>query len=315
MSMLACHGCEDFTCVRGLTLRSIPTEDDLILQWMKQHKLVWDEISKCRCGGRVVERRGHLECTDRGCRGRYPLLGPLLDSWQRCSPQKIIALLYCCAVGIGHKVAKREVSVANGTVQYWVRKVERAALWYCETHFERCKRGEVLVIDETCFASRKYHRGHRVRESGPQWWFSAVIVDAISERVLRGCMYHVADRKAQTLRPYIDRLLVARGASTVISDAWRAYMDLGVPDIITHHVVNHSESFVNEEGWHTNWVEGYNGLVKRFLRGYAANLGQFDATMEGKVALAVCHVNDSINGVDSVQGFFCVLRAEANGLR
>ena len=115
MSMLACHGCEDFTCVRGLTLRSIPTEDDLILQWMKQHKLVWDEISKCRCGGRVVERRGHLECTDRGCRGRYPLLGPLLDSWQRCSPQKIIALLYCCAVGIGHKVAKREVSVANGT--------------------------------------------------------------------------------------------------------------------------------------------------------------------------------------------------------
>ena len=168
-------------------------------------------------------------------------------------------------------------------------------------------RNEALVIDETCFASRKYHRGHRVRESGPQWWFSVVVVGVRDGEVHRGNMYHVNDRTSATLLPIISSLNPDRGYVNITSDAWKAYACLSRAAGVEHHVVNHRVEFVTEAGEHTNAVEGFNGLVKTFMRRYSSQLGREDETMEGKVAAGVCHVNFGLCGVLPLRGLLKVV--------
>lgn len=53
--------------------------------------------------------------------------------------------------------------------------------------------------------------------------------------------------------------------STIVSDDFRSYRFLGKPKSGYHHqVVNHSEKlYVNEEGYSTNGIEGYWGIVKK----------------------------------------------------
>ena len=45
-------------------------------------------------------------------------------------------------------------------------------------------------------------------------------------------------------------------ASIIISDCWKGYINLRKYGY-THETVNHSKEFVNEEGAHTNKIEGY----------------------------------------------------------
>jgi hypothetical protein len=55
--------------------------------------------------------------------------------------------------------------------------------------------------------------------------------------------------------------------TTVISDWWSAYRNLDAQGY-THPTVNHTISFVNENGDHTNTIESKWGHVKAELRDY-----------------------------------------------
>ncbi len=52
----------------------------------------------------------------------------------------------------------------------------------------------------------------------------------------------------------------------MFTDGWRAYEAAAVAANVTHHVVNHSVSFINDDGDHTNNVEGVHSLLKRIGR-------------------------------------------------
>jgi hypothetical protein len=70
----------------------------------------------------------------------------------------------------------------------------------------------------------------------------------------------------------VDTLMTAMNAciepdTTVISDCWAAYRDLDALGY-TRRTVNHTISFVNEKGDHTNTIESKWGYVKAYLKSY-----------------------------------------------
>lgn len=70
-----------------------------------------------------------------------------------------------------------------------------------------------------------------------------------------------ADKR--TIQPIV-RLVVEQG-STVYTDKWRGFADLGL-DGYTHHSINHSEEYVNAKGQHSNTIESFWSFAHRRMR-------------------------------------------------
>lgn len=66
-----------------------------------------------------------------------------------------------------------------------------------------------------------------------------------------------------TLQPIV-RLVVEQG-STVYTDKWRGFSELGL-DGYTHHSINHSEEYVDKQGRHLNGIESFWSFAKRRLQ-------------------------------------------------
>ena len=67
----------------------------------------------------------------------------------------------------------------------------------------------------------------------------------------------------RTIQPIV-RLVVEQG-STVYTDKWRGFTELGL-DGYTHHSINHSEEYVDKKGNHSNTIEAFWSFAKRRLR-------------------------------------------------
>jgi len=117
---------------------------------------------------------------------------------------------------------------------------------------------KTVEIDESKFGRQKYHRGHPVKG---QWVFGGV------ERESGETFFvPVKDRTADTIMAIIRDWI--EPGTTVISDCWGAYCDLG-PRGYTHQTVNHSIQFVDpDKRAHTNTIEGTWHQVKVFLGQY-----------------------------------------------
>ena len=88
----------------------------------------------------------------------------------------------------------------------------------------------MVEIDESKFGRRKYHRGRLV---DGHWVFGGF------ERGSKDSsfMMVVPDRSKNTLMPIITQYI--RSGTTIISDEWRAYSDIGISGY-THLTVNHA---------------------------------------------------------------------------
>jgi transposase-like protein len=116
---------------------------------------------------------------------------------------------------------------------------------------------KTVEIDESMFGRRKYNRGHPVKG---QWVFGGV-----ERESGRTFLVPVQDRTADTLMTVMDAWI--EPGTMVISDCWVAYRDLDAQGY-THRTVNHTISFVNVEGDHTNTIESAWGHVKAYLKSY-----------------------------------------------
>jgi hypothetical protein len=95
---------------------------------------------------------------------------------------------------------------------------------------------KIVEFDESKYGRRKYHRGHPVKG---QWVFGGV------ERGSgRAFLVPVPDRTAETLTALVHAWVEL--GTTVISDCWGAYHDLGSHGYF-HRTVNHSVGFVHPE--------------------------------------------------------------------
>jgi transposase-like protein len=118
--------------------------------------------------------------------------------------------------------------------------------------------GYVVQVDESLFGGRrKYNRGdHHVHVKS--WVFGVV-----EEGTNRCVLWTVRRRNKETLSKLIKDHVVA--GSTVKSDEWGAYKGLGDQGY-NHLTVNHSVSFVNSKGVHTQLIESLWAQVKCVLK-------------------------------------------------
>ena len=90
-----------------------------------------------------------------------------------------------------------------------------------------------------------------------EWVFGGIEEDS------RKCfIVTVEDRTEETLLNLIKESI--EPGTTIVSDCWKAYVNLSKHGYI-HKTVNHSVEFVNEEGFHTNKIEGYWRQMKATL--------------------------------------------------
>jgi transposase-like protein len=114
--------------------------------------------------------------------------------------------------------------------------------------------GKQVQIDESKIGKHKYHKGHYVEG---QWVFGGIEEDS------RKCfVVTVEDRSEKTLLPLIKKWISP--GSIIISDCWKSYINLDKNGYI-HKTVNHSQEFVNENGDHTNKIEGHWRQMKSSL--------------------------------------------------
>ena len=110
------------------------------------------------------------------------------------------------------------------------------------------------IIDESKFGIRKYNSGRRVDSV---WVFGRIEHDT----KLPKCFFTtVPNRKRETLLPIIKRYILP--GTTIHSDFWKAYHYLTTEGYV-HEKENHFETFVAENGVHTNNIESrWHGLKK-----------------------------------------------------
>ncbi len=88
-------------------------------------------------------------------------------------------------------------------------------------------------------------------------------VFGILERDSQRVYVHIIKREdKRTLMPIIRLVVVER--STIYTDQWRGFVDLGI-DGYTHHTINHSEEYVNRKGHHANTIESFWSFAQRRL--------------------------------------------------
>ena len=104
------------------------------------------------------------------------------------------------------------------TVTDWRQFVREAMAVYLEDNSQKIGGPDKTVeIDESKFGKRKYHRGHRVQG---QWIFGGV-----ERGTGRSFFVPVRNRTKATLTAII--LAWVEPGTTIISNCWAAYNDLG----------------------------------------------------------------------------------------
>ena len=160
---------------------------------------------------------------------------------------EIMKLTYYWCQDLSQAQMKHELGLAESTGVDWCNFCREV----CEVIvFDESERiggpGKTVQIDESKFGKRKYHRGHHVEG---QWVFGGIEGDS------RKCfLVAVEKRDEATLLPIIRRWI--EPGTKIISDCWKAYIKLENHGY-EHATVNHSKEFVNEDGEHTNKIEGH----------------------------------------------------------
>lgn len=73
----------------------------------------------------------------------------------------------------------------------------------------------------------------------------------------------VSDTKAKTLKPIIENMI--EKGSIVITDEWNGYN--GISTMYQHEILKHNNNEFVRDGFHTNTIEGFWGLLKRGIYG------------------------------------------------
>lgn len=107
--------------------------------------------------------------------------------------------------------------------------------------------GIVVEIDESKFGKNKHHRGHPVE--------GVWVVGGVERTPQRKCfLTTVPNRNAITMQTIVQRFV--KQGSIIHTDFWASYNRIEEWGNYTHRAVNHSVGFINDEGVHTNTIEG-----------------------------------------------------------
>ena len=154
----------------------------------------------------------------------------------------------------------------------------QATIIRAERNYEDTQK--TVDIDESKFGKRKYHRRRHV---DGHWVFGGI------ERGSKDSFMMVVPDRSKM--PIITQYI--RPGSTIISDEWRAYSNIGVSGY-THLTVNHSQNFVNP----TTGAHQWSGGVLELYQANDAKAGSND-----HIKQSVSNILGKISMEEDIWGF------------
>lgn len=253
-----------------------------LLEWLKELGLLPKQVFCPKC----KEIMRWTQCDDRSDGFKYEGRGKTVKqhrvevsirqgTWfekSNMTLKEILKLTYWWTVGLKESQITQQLRLSPNTAVDWCMFCREV----CEVSIAQKSQklvglGKSVQIDESKIRKRKYHRGYLVEG---QWLFGG-----IEEDIRKSFIITVDDRSEKTLLSLIQKWI--EPCSVIISDCWKAYINLEKYGY-THETVNNSQEFVNDEGAHTNKIEGHWRQLKANLpthgrrkHHYSSYLGEF----------------------------------------
>jgi len=126
-------------------------------------------------------------------------------------------------------------------------------------------RNEIIEIDETKIAKRKYNKGHRVEGS---WVIGGIqrsrLKNKIENENKKMFLVPIEERNIENINDIIIKYV--KKGTTIYTDCWKGYNELNKIGY-KHKTVNHKKYFKDPiTGIHTNTIEGtWNGLKQSII--------------------------------------------------
>ena len=265
---------------RNATNEDVLTYDDLVqivlcdkhftLEWLYDKNILARNRTCPECG----EHMKLIETSDRhdglkwSCtrkinnRRHFKELSIRHKSWfsgSNMSIEEILKYTYWWSLGVEQDVIISQLKLSSKTTVDWSMFCRETCLEIMtQQNIQLGGKDKIVEIDESKIGKRKYHRGHLVEG---QWVFGGIERDS-----RKSFLVAVEDRSEETLLPIIKKHISV--GSTIVSDCWKAYHNLSDHGYL-HQTVNHSVEFKNDEGFHTNTIEGHWRQVKAFLPSFS----------------------------------------------
>lgn len=126
-------------------------------------------------------------------------------------------------------------------------------------------RNEIVEIDETKIAKRKYNKGHKVEGA---WVIGGIQRSRLKNKVTnenkKVFLEPIEERNIENINQIISKYI--KKGTTIYTDCWKGYNDLNKIGY-KHKTVNHKKHFKDPiTGIHTNTIEGtWNGLKQSII--------------------------------------------------
>lgn len=195
----------------------------------------------------------------KGCRKSFDIRKFTLFSTLRIKLKEILAIILYFSQSMPNEEIIRRTSVSRQSVCKVLRIVREKIFEYINDSTTTLGPENVVEIDETLIARRKYNRGRIVQQ---QWLFGAIERNS-GNFILKTVSKRDSDTLGAIIRDFIS------SDSTVYSDQWPAYAKIFSENFsYCHATVNHSREFVNHinSQIHTQTIESLWSCLKRFLR-------------------------------------------------
>lgn len=261
-----------FPCVVGLVLEEfydeIRGDTAHVIGWLRNHGLLARVMQCTKCGGptRQSVLRSNIDrtvwrCEHRPCRHKINIRSGSFFQGSHLTLKELTQIIYLWSQGLNVTDVTIHVKVTGESVVQWFQYLRDLCSWDLINNPRPIGgAGHIVAIDESLMARRKRGnaQGRPVRE---KWVFGGVDL-----RTKEFFMEFVERRDAATLVPIIMRNILP--GTTIWSDEWRAYGNLGNIANYQHQRVNHSLHYVDPvTGVHTNNIEArWNACKLTFRR-------------------------------------------------
>lgn len=300
-----CKGCTMFSCVAEITHIMSFGEPGPVNRWFLNHFQKYCT----RCGGENLQKSywnrdvdsERLRC--KVCHATSGVFTGLPFSTCRLDPYNIVLVLFFFCRGVSQSVTASFTSLTPYQIRSVIRSVIELICAYNFEEYLAANHGEVQC-DETAVGNCKPCKnamGRSPRKDGTIW--VAGMVSVGKDQVRKMLAHVVLKRDANTLCKFIED--ATKADARVVTDGWRAYTQVRRQ----HVAVNHSVSFVNSEGAHTNNIECAWRYLKKQIRCRWGTIGTEDLdTCNGRVQAGVFFVNCSLSAVDPFRLLLAELR-------
>lgn len=195
----------------------------------------------------------------------------MLTRTPRITASKRNKIIKCFAMDMDATRAAEVAKINRNTANLWYRHLRElifeasrlAPRFFGEIEMDQAEfggRGRKRMIQHLKHLARKLPHAEYLKRAREIRKEHKIMVFGILQR--GGGVYCHIIQKAdkRTLMPIVR--LVAEPGSTILTDKWRGFSELGL-DGYTHRSVNHSDEYVARDGTHINGIESFWSFAKR----------------------------------------------------